>query len=41
MGVWPVLLMQALTLADHAETTVVYAALPHIWHGDGGNARWG
>ncbi len=27
MGVWPVLLMQALTLADHAETTVAYAAL--------------
>jgi hypothetical protein len=29
MGVWPVLQMQALTLADHAETTVVYAALRH------------
>jgi hypothetical protein len=30
MGVWPVLLMQALTLADHAETTVVYAALRQV-----------
>jgi hypothetical protein len=33
--------MQTLTLADHAETTVVYAALRHIWHEGGGNARVG
>jgi hypothetical protein len=40
MGVWPVLQMQALTLADHAETTIIYAALQHIWQEVRRNASW-
>ena len=39
MGVWPVLRVQTLTLADHARVTITYAALLHIWHGGWGNAR--
>jgi hypothetical protein len=38
MGVWPVSDVRALTLADHAETTVVYAALHNIWHNGAENA---
>jgi hypothetical protein len=38
MGVWPVPNFRTLTLADHAETTIVYAALHNRWHNGAENA---